>query len=351
MTGSPRDLRRVAAALAGDLRDEVVAESRRRAASILVEALTEALVEETLPLLAGSPESTGSPESRSDATDPTAVPAPTGQPDGDAEATTGAEGPDAALPAGWYVYAVTAEAVGRDLPSIRGVDGVEVRTVFDSGLAAVVGPVVSGSRWGVDARGQADLEALAPKATAHEAVVEAVMERGTVLPMRFGVMFPSLEEISRFLAGRAGEFLERLEALAGRHEWGITVTSSPANAAVPMSGRTGEGGRDYLSRRREERDEASRRTDELTGVAAALHDVLLSLADDGVIQPGRLGADGSVPVLRASYLVADADRETFRRAAEDGLAAAPPDLGLAGELTGPWPPYHFASPHVDEVPA
>ena len=44
--------------------------------------------------------------------------------------------------------------------------------------------------------------------------------------------------------------------------------------------------------------------------------------------------------MRASYLVDEADRDDFEKVIVEALQSRT-DLGLVGELTGPWPPYNF----------
>jgi hypothetical protein len=145
-----------------------------------------------------------------------------------------------------------------------------------------------------------------------------------------------------------------LAALDGKQEWGVKVYARQptevarevaeslvgADETGPASGRTGTA---YLQRRRHEdalRGEVERAA---RSRATACHEALAALADEAVVLPrrsngARRGADE--PVLNAAYLVPEDRVEGFHMAIaekqeRDGR------LGLAFEVTGPWPPYNF----------
>jgi hypothetical protein len=55
-------------------------------------------------------------------------------------------------------------------------------------------------------------------------------------------------------------------------------------------------------------------------------------------------------VLRASYLVDQTDSDRFQKVIVAALETGA-NLGLSGELTGPWPPYNFSQLELEEAPA
>lgn len=324
-------LRRVAADAAPGLLEQIFQESRREAADILKERLTAAMVQEMERLLpAGSP-----PEAPGDAHKVSSV-----------VPLVRAEKP--AL-SGWYVYGITRSQAAHALDAGSGVDGAPVEVISAGELAALVSPLQDAAAWDVEGGGADTLEALAPRARAHEAVLERVMDRGAVLPLRFGVLYPDVDRLREVLTERADAFGRALGALEGRTEWGLTLTSE-SSAEDPTASAPADG-RDYLSRRRTEREAGQARAETLSQVAAAVHDGLRELSSAAVIH--RTAGPGRRPavVLRASYLVPIESAGAFRQTCEALLTDAPPELGLSGELTGPWPPYHFCDVSLDGVPA
>jgi hypothetical protein len=157
----------------------------------------------------------------------------------------------------------------------------------------------------------------------HERVLEAVMERGPVLPLRFGTRLGSEQDLEAALRERCEELLPALDRVRGRVELGLRVLG----AGPEPSSRAKQSGRDYLL----DRLEAQRRAE---AVARELHAPLAGLA-----VASRLRERMQPPtVLVGSYLVAQDAVDGFRSHAE-ALANRHPDLRVV--VTGPWPPYSF----------
>jgi hypothetical protein len=131
----------------------------------------------------------------------------------------------------------------------------------------------------------------------HEAVVEAAMRHGPVLPMRFGSV---VDDVEALLRSREDEFSAALERVRGCVELGVRV-SEPDGVPAP------ETGTEYLMRRAA----VARVEEELGGMARAS-------------ARRRRGF---------AFLVEREREEEFRnRAAE---------LPTVLVVTGPWPPYSF----------
>ena len=310
-------------------RRDAVVELRSRIASRLVQSA------EALAGAPGAAAGVGAGPVRSDVSP---APAPPGS--GSAR-SAGDPAPGRPVRDGWYVYGVTRMAAVTDLGPLHGVAGAAVETVPVGGLA-VVGSRLDGAErsWGIDGSGEADPAALLPRIREHEEVLETLLDRGPVLPFRFGRLYPATEEIGDLVRRHAGRISAALERLENRVEWGLTIEWE----AAPRSGAVAGGrGADYLTRRRDDMAAAAEVSRAARAAARRIHEAVASVAVADVVRPGRRPERGERPVAwRASYLV-DRDRtEAFRQAAADGLSAAPDDLGLTGELTGPWPPYEFS---------
>ena len=128
----------------------------------------------------------------------------------------------------------------------------------------------------------------------HDRVVYSLMERGPVLPMRFGTVVGDEREIRSLLLKRRRELRDLLAHVRGRVEFGVRGEQAKASS-----------GREYMDARLE----ASRPPAQLA----------------------ELAADTRVRPKEVAYLV---DRDlagAFRERARN--------MKLA--LSGPWPPYSF----------
>jgi gas vesicle protein GvpL/GvpF len=251
----------------------------------------------------------------------------------------------AATGVGRYVYGVVDAGAGPD----------DVETVTVGPLAALV------SRVGLDELGEEavrerleDAAWLEQKVRGHEAVLEAALGAGAVVPFRFLTIYRDEDELRGFLAAHDGELRSTLDRVRGKVEIGVKAFVQPATLEREVAGRSSEvaeldaqiagaqTGRAYLLRR--QRDELARAESArlVADLARDAHARLLAAADDGVanpVQPRALSGRDEQMVLNGAYLVrADGDRLEQTLAA---LADRYAPLGIAFERTGPWPPYNF----------
>src|SRR4051794_3956519 len=108
-----------------------------------------------------------------------------------------------------WVYAIC-EWDGLRLPDLRGLGGAPVEAIVAGPLLAFAGEVE-----GVE--GALTVDAL----TAHERVVEALMDERAVLPMRFGTTFAARGALVSALAVRREPMLDALERVRGRVELAV----------------------------------------------------------------------------------------------------------------------------------
>jgi Gas vesicle synthesis protein GvpL/GvpF len=153
------------------------------------------------------------------------------------------------------------------------------------------------------------------------------MAHGPVLPLRFGTQLEREERLVAVLNERRDELLRALERVRGHVELGLRVF--PVRGANPDFDTGGRSGREYLLARVGEQ----RRADE---AARHLHAPLAELAHASVVRE----RPAPPALLVAAYLV-DAREVTdfFARAAE--LDDRHEELDAV--VTGPWPPYNFAT--------
>ncbi len=229
--------------------------------------------------------------------------------------------------------------------------------VAHSRLVALVEPVSSEefSPETLEQRLQS-VEWVARLARKHEAVLEAAMEHGPVIPARLCTLFSDVDAVKRSLAENEERFLSALARLAGRREWGLKIfcdtgrlqaTAARADRQVEAFDAalaTAAPGRAYvLTRQRDARAAqiAAARIDEMAG------EILGTLESRTVESrlrpplPTRATGRCEPMVLNLAALVC-APKEGAFQAAIDELASRFGPEGLEFEVTGPWPPYSFS---------
>jgi hypothetical protein len=211
-----------------------------------------------------------------------------------------------------YVYAVR-EAEPRDDSGV-GLGAEPLRTVTSGSLAAVVSDV-EGPRPVPDEDTLWD----------HERVVEALMARGAVLPMRFGSVLDDDAAVVELLRARDAELRDALARVTGAIELG--VRAAWAVEEPPSGDRPVANGAAYLQGLMQRRRRAS-------DLAERIDTPLSALARDS---RRRLLVTPNLP-LSGAYLVDQGRLEAFRAR----VAALDEEIGAAQIVcTGPWPPYSF----------
>src|SRR3954451_3815297 len=121
-----------------------------------------------------------------------------------------------------YAYAITWRG---EPPPVAGLDGAALRAVGDAPAAIV------------SDQAELPLRAEPEDLWAHEAVVEAAMEQGPVLPLRAGTSFQGEARLVEVLRARAPEFKRSLRRVEGAVELGIraVVDVAPSENGGPVS--------------------------------------------------------------------------------------------------------------------
>lgn len=254
-----------------------------------------------------------------------------------------------------YVYAVVPPRTAVEVAP-AGIDGQPVSLVAEADIAALVSVVDAGEyATGVDER-VADVAWIAPRATAHDAVLTWASDLGAVVPLPILSLFRTEDAVRSMLASRREELVALLARVARGREFGVRVfriddelrrtlasysdVVARLEADVAAASSPGQG---YLLTRKL----AQARKDELRRVgaevaAAAFGDLAaraLASAQDPLPKP--TAEQSGAAVLNAAFLVAHDQLDEFR-AAVTALVHAHDHRGFRFEFTGPWPPYHFA---------
>ncbi|MBI3959453.1 MAG: GvpL/GvpF family gas vesicle protein [Chloroflexi bacterium] len=240
-----------------------------------------------------------------------------------------------------YLYAIVRAATPQAALDTAGPGLLDMplQRVAQDGLAAVVSAWHPARPGAAPAADEADV-------WRHEQVIEALMDRGPTLPVRFGTILADAARVQELLVTRRADFEIDLAHVADRVEMGLrvlwnpptlaAVDEAPPRQAPDNVGSPAGPGRDYLDRlvtqqRRENSVQAQGRA-----LADELNTQLRPFAADvhiQVLQSERL-------LLSAVYLVENASVEAFRARIE-ALRRIYPSLSFLA--SGPWPAYHFVS--------
>jgi hypothetical protein len=229
-----------------------------------------------------------------------------------------------------------------------------VRTVAASELSALVSrldaeaysPELIEERVG-------DVEWLAPRAEAHDAVVSWAGNPGPVVPLHMWALFSGRNAVVDMLESRAAELVPVMERLRGADEYGLRVYVDPVAlekvasasdesvAELQRSASSAGPGQRYLIERKLEgaRREAARTL--AAARADAIHDTLAAQSVAAARDAIPVAASDGSAVLSAAFLVRRDALDAFRGALTALVRETEPE-GFRFAFTGPWPPYHFA---------
>jgi len=245
---------------------------------------------------------------------------------------------------GLYAFAII-PARPVDLAGVPGIDGVQPLRIVQHGE---LGLVVSHMRMDLmdDVREDdlSETSTLAMLARRHDEVVRNVFDHGPVLPLRFGTVVADEDGAHQLLEQHAGAARQRLAHLDTHREWGVRLTrEAPGPDADTTEDEQAEraqmSGTSYLAARREALQRGQRAEQE---TAALVQQVEEALSEYAVDLAHRGGGPGSGALADLAYLVPQPRQEAFLDAVER-LGREVADERLLLDLTGPWPPYSFAT--------
>lgn len=256
-----------------------------------------------------------------------------------------------------YLYCLSTPAcvpaVGQLLPAdkYRIDERQPIVTLEQDGIVAVVGEVDAAD---FNEQNLASLEWVGPRAMRHAAVADALLRVASVLPVKFGTMFASADNLINFLAQNRQAIVKFLHKLHGKSEWGVKgyADEELAKARVRDEDPAIRARTEALSPSPGLRYLQQKQIDTL--VAAALHgwlderarEIVGALATKALesaelrLLSNQVSGRSDRMFFNRSFLVEDAALEAFRSTI-DALNEAGRGDGLTLEINGPWPPYNF----------
>ena len=242
-----------------------------------------------------------------------------------------------AAPEGKYVYCIIEHAEPRSFgPMGIGGRGDEVYTVPHKGLAAVVSntPLVV-------------YDPTRENVFAHEQVNETVMHEFTVLPMAFGALFRTEEDIVELIRGTYDALRDVLAKMEGKVEFGLKVNWDRDKVTAELEEKDDEirhlkeqivsrtTGSTYFARMQLGRLIETALTDQAD---AYIREVYSQLRDTAVASRANKPI-GDRMIMNAAFLI-ERDREAeFDQKVKE--IASKYEGKLSFKYTGPWPPYNF----------
>jgi hypothetical protein len=156
-------------------------------------------------------------------------------------------------------------------------------------------PLPEYSAAGIESRLE-DLGWVSDRALAHESVVEHFAAHGDVLPLKLFTLFADDNRAVAELAADPGRVERLLDRVGGAEEWGVRVRFSRERARQGAAGDDAPAsGRDFLERKRRQRDAARGGAEEARAAAAAAHRRLAAAAREAVERPVPPGTRRRLP--------------------------------------------------------
>jgi hypothetical protein len=203
-----------------------------------------------------------------------------------------------------------------------------------------------------------DLSWLGPRALRHEEVIEQMMRASPVLPLRFGCLFSSAEQLLELLRSKRTRIAAFIEKVANEEEWSLKgsldlraceeamFAADPRTASLPAS----KGAR-YLMEQKLRKDAANAARawvrEAEAAIAHALEGLVLARRS---LRPSPRAAEA--PALEGVFhwaILVPRGAETELTKRLEPLAEQLSARGLHLSARGPWPAYTFA-PHFGDEP-
>jgi hypothetical protein len=241
------------------------------------------------------------------------------------------------VPEGKYVYCIIETSEPRSFgPMGIGGRGDEVYTIQHRGLAAVVSntPLVV-------------YDPTRENVFAHEQVNEAVMREFTVLPMAFGALFRTDDDIIELIRGTYDALRDVLAKMEGKVEFGLKVNWDRDKVTAELEETNDEirhlkeqitsrtTGSTYFARMQLGRLIETALTDQAD---AYIREVYSQLRDTAVASRANKPI-GDRMIMNAAFLIDRNTEAAFDQKVKD-IASKYEDK-LSFRYTGPWPPYNF----------
>jgi hypothetical protein len=254
-----------------------------------------------------------------------------------------------------YVYAVTREPVTPDAEAVDGTRRFGSATA--NGICAVFTPVDAEafSQEAIDRRAK-DLEWLGAIGYRHQSVMSELMKLTSIVPLRAFALFSGEPAVRAYLEEHHELLSKTLERLDGKQEWTLQIELEPSKWSDALADRvaslrdlqneiaSASPGKAFLLKKKldDEKKRASR-TAETDLVGEIERSVLEKLRCETVSEL-RERRDGAFPQIN---VLINRDEEAVLQELTAELSARYEPEGVTLGVTGPWPPYTFATMNAE----
>lgn len=251
----------------------------------------------------------------------------------------------------YCIVADPAQRLSEFTAGLEGIEGQPVDCFSSSGLTGVTTPLSS--------------DKIVPSAEsllAHQKLVDAIFQHNNLIPMRFGTIVKSADELMEHLNQNAAQYQMLLAELDNCVEMGVRILSAadaPAKPHEPVASaqETAEAkptGREFLSRRKTYYDNKELMSNAEKALIDELKAALRELYVTCKIEARQPNSAGIIPatvdgrkLISAYFLVQRSLLPQFKAA----LQALPVCDSRSFSLSGPWPPYNFIVKQTDQSAA
>lgn len=264
---------------------------------------------------------------------------------------------------GFYIYCIrlkTNETI-EVRKTISGEGKVQIIPYHD--LEAIVSEV-SLEEFGsseIQKKAEEDLEWIKEKAQIHEDVIEQAMRKGAsdiipVIPMQFGVIFKTKENLLESLNNNLENFKTSLENLKGKQEWGVKAFLNQkvfeeflenGNEEILAKKKEAESlpkGMAFFAKKQASCKIEEIKARELDKIIGEMNENFSPLSASfhkaNILEKDFTGVEEKM-IFNSFYLIGELKLNNFQRKAEEIKEKYNP-TGIEVFLSGPWPPYHFA---------
>jgi gas vesicle protein GvpL/GvpF len=197
-----------------------------------------------------------------------------------------------------------------------------------------------------------DLEWLGAIGYRHQAVMAELMKKTTIVPLRAFTLFSSEEALRSYLTEQRELLSKTLDRLDGKQEWTLRIELEPARWSEALTGRVASlrdlqneiaataPGKAFLLRKKldEEKKRASHAAeDDLVG---EIEQAVMGKLGCETVAESRQRRDGAFPQIN---VLLNRDEESVLQELREELTARYQHEGVTLALSGPWPPYTFAT--------
>lgn len=264
----------------------------------------------------------------------------------------------------FYLYCFTrpgivASATDLGVPGVDGVHPLDLISVEE--VAALHSQISLQDFSGPDAEvSLQDPNWVIPRACRHQQVIEAMMARSPVFPLRFGAIFSSKQALENMMNERQQEISQFLDTIVGKEEWSIKgflnlngarewLTTQDEDLANRQRLLPEAPGARYLQNKRFQAELQKQVRQWCRNTLNQAHEEFQALGLDFLQLPLReLEDTESEMVYHAAVLLTQEGVVDFlalvgRLNHENG------PKGILLESSGPWPPYHFCPSLAESV--